>query len=77
MTPIEELVEAFTNAGLTFGRPPPMGYPELRVRSASGREYAIKCMRYSFVVEPTAGPVVAVQCLTAEAAVEIVRNDAA
>jgi hypothetical protein len=78
MSPVEQLVEALTNAGLTFGRPATIGHPEVRVRSGSGREYAVTVLRYSFMVAASSrvGAHDVVQKLTVADVVETVRNDA-
>ncbi len=72
---VDELVEAFTNAGLTFGRPAPHGYPELRVKSATGRAYSVKILKFSFMVTQEERPDVAHQRLTAQDVLAFVRSD--
>jgi hypothetical protein len=47
---VDELVEALTEAGLAWGRPATRGVPEIRVRNDAGREYAVKVLRFSFLV---------------------------
>ena len=74
MSPVEELVEAFTEAGLSFGRPATLGHPEVRVKSGSGREYAVRVLRFSFMVAPQQEPNV-YQHLTVAAVLDHVRND--
>ena len=77
MSPVEQLTEALTDAGLSWGRPATLGHPEIRVKSGSGREYAVTVLRYSFMVAES-GPRtqgVTTQKLTAAEVVEAVRND--
>jgi hypothetical protein len=74
MSPVEELVEAFTEAGLTFGRPATQGHPEVRVKSDSGRQYAVCVLRFSFMVAPESEPNV-YQRLTVADVLDHVRND--
>ncbi len=74
MSPVEELVDALTEAGLTFGRPATLGFPEVRVRGRGGQEFAVKVLRYSFLVSPQTGPDSVVQRLTVADVVELVRG---
>jgi hypothetical protein len=74
MSPVEELIEAFTQAGLSFGRPATQGFPEVRVRSGSGREYAVRVLRFSFMVAPQSDANV-YQRLTVADVLALVRSD--
>jgi hypothetical protein len=54
MAAADELVEALTNAGLTWGRPATRGFPEFRVKNRSGVEITIRVLKFSYLV--TVGP---------------------
>lgn len=76
MSQVEDLISVLTEAGLTFGRPATAGAPEVRVRSESGREYAVRALHFSFMVIPCAEPVM-VQCLSAEDVISVLRGSGA
>jgi hypothetical protein len=73
-SPTDELIEALTEAGLTWGRATGAGHPEVRVKGASGREYSVRVLRFSYTVIPRQEHAVAQQCLSIARVVELVRS---
>ena len=53
---------------------PTLGFPEVRVKSGSGREYAVRVLRFSFMVAPQAERNV-YQRLTVADVLDLVRHD--
>ena len=76
MSAMNELVEALTDAGLTWGRPAGAGHPEIRVKNAAGQEFSIRVLKFSYFVAPEAEPTGyhVYQCLTAADVLEMVRG---
>jgi hypothetical protein len=76
MTAVEELVETLTNAGLTWGRPASFGFPEIRVKNASGTEYSVTVLRFSFFVT-IGGSTILHQRLTVADVLDTIRHGVA
>jgi hypothetical protein len=74
VTAVEELVEALTEAGLTFGRPATHGPPEIRIKNDAGREFEVRVLRFSFMVCPQSEPRVVYQRLSVADVLEMVRR---
>jgi hypothetical protein len=72
MSAVDELIEALTEAGLKWGRPPSFGAPEIRVKADSGREYAVRVLRFSFMVAPQSEASTVYQRLTVADVVNMV-----
>jgi hypothetical protein len=71
---VAALTEAFTNAGLTWGRSRNAnGFPEVRVRTAAGAEITVKVLKFSYFVT-RAGSHVAFQRLSAADVLAMVRG---
>ena len=71
---MEELVEALTEAGLTWGRPATHGAPEIRIKNDAGREYAVKVLRFSYMVFPQSEAGMVYQRLSVADVLEMVRG---
>ena len=75
MSAVEELIEALTEGGLTWGRPASTGAPEIRVKNEAGLEYVVRVNRFSFNVMQGEATVI-YQCLTPADVLAMVRTGA-